>query len=94
MGEYVTCMGFWTGVSHPWFWTWVDELEPFHREMLLTYFCNRHFQNMLTRIWWVRGSQRVGEADLVVLTCRWVMSKDFAQLGEALGLVSLGFHQL
>ena len=40
------------------------------------------------------GKQRVGEADLVVLTCRWDMSTDFIQWDEVLGLVALGFHQV
>ena len=45
--------------------------------------------------WWVWGSQRVGEAGLVVLmTCRWDMSTDFVQWDEVLGLVALGFHQV
>ena len=80
--------------SHPWLRTWVDELEPFHWEIMLAYFCIRPFQNMFHRIWWVLGSQRVGEADLVVLACKWVMSTEFVQSGELLGLVALGCHQV
>ena len=74
--------------SHPWFRTLVDELEPFHREALLAYFCSKPFQNMLTRIRWVWRCQRIGETDLVVLTCRWVMSTDFFN-DEVLGLIAL-----
>ena len=80
--------------SHPWLRTWVDELEPYHWEILLTCCCSRPFQNVLPRIWWVWGCQRVGEADLVVLTCRWDMSTDFVRWDEVLGLVALGFHQV
>ena len=71
----------------------MDEFEPFHWDILLTCFCGRPFQNILW-IWWVWGSQIVGEDDLVVLTCRWVMSTDFVQLGGVLGLVVLGCHQV
>ena len=80
--------------SHPWLRTWVDELEPFHWEILLACSCSRPFQNMLPRIWLVWGSQRVGEADLVVLTCRWMGYEpmDFVPWDEVLGLVALGFH--
>ena len=80
--------------SHPWLRTWVDELEPYHWEILLTCCCSRPFQNVLPRIWWVWGCQRVGEADLVALTCRWDMSTDFVRWDEVLGLVALGFHQV
>ena len=95
MGEYATWTGFWTGVSVilglglGWM-----KLEPFHCEFLLTCCCSRPFQNMLPRIWWVWGSQRVGESDLVVQTCRWDMRTDFVQWDEVLGMVSLGFHQV
>ena len=80
--------------SHPWLRTWVDELELFHWEILLACSRSRPFQNMFPRIWLVWGSQRVGEADLVVLTCRWDMSTDVVLWDEVLGLVALGFHQV
>ena len=65
--------------------TWVDELEPIHWEILLPYFCSRFLQNMLPRVWWILGSQRVGEVRLANLTCRWIMSTDLFQQGELLG---------
>ena len=34
---------------HCWLRTWVDELEPFHWEILLPYFCSRPFHNMSPR---------------------------------------------
>ena len=49
---------------------------------------------MLTRIRWEWGSQSGREADLVVQTCRWVMSTDFVQLGEVLGLIALSSHEV
>ena len=73
--------------SHPWLRTWVDELEPFHWEILLTYFCSRPFQNMLPSIWWVRGSQRVGEVGH-----RWVMGTNLLHQDEILGFIALGCH--
>ena len=88
MGEYATWTGFWTGVSV------ILGLGLGHWEILLACCCSRPFQNMLPRIWWVWGSQRVGEADLVVLTCRWDTSTDFVQWDEVLGLVALGCHQV
>ena len=80
--------------SHPWLRTWVDELEPFHWEILLAYFCNRPFQNMFPRIWWVWGSQRVGEVGLTNLTCRWGIGTNLLHQGEELGLIALGCHQV
>ena len=97
MGEYATWTGFCAGGSVIFglgLVTWVDELEPFYWGILLTCCCSRPFQNMLARIWWVCGSQRVGEPDLVVLTCSWDMNTDFIKWDEILGMVALGFHQV
>ena len=80
--------------SHPWPRTWVDQLEPFYWEILLTCCCSTSLQNMLCWIWWVWGSERVGEADLVVLICRWDMSTDLVQWDEVLGIVAPGYHQV
>ena len=74
--------------------TCVDELEPFHREIRLAYFCSKPFQNMLARIRLGWENQGVAEADLVVLTWRWVMGTDCVQCSEVLGLVALCFHRV
>ena len=71
---------------------WVDELEKFHWEILLPYFCSRFLQTMLPRVWWILGSQRVGKVGLANLTCRWFMSTNLFQQDDVLGLIALGCH--
>ena len=78
--------------SHPWLKTWVDELEPFHWEILLACCCSRPSKTMLHRIWWVWESQGVGEVSLTNLTCRWVMGTILLHQGDVLGLIALGCH--
>ena len=88
MGEYAT----WTGVRVEVSAILGLELgfEPFHWEILLPYSCSRFIQNMLPRVWWILGNQRVGEVGLTHLTCRWIMSTNLFPQGEVLGLVTLG----